>query len=139
MKWKIVYKKHYTRPKQRAALRNLSSFNHLPSFPKTHSPPGKIFLRLWNKNFPTVIYRNIQTYAFKVLQEYISWASRNGAVQMFFLTPNRNMFTSKFVKSERCLAVLREHFIFNVTRVDVHKMSEVFCVKLNCKMSDILG
>ena len=36
-------------------------------------------------------------FAFKVLQESSSWASGNGALQMFFLTPNRNMFTGKFV------------------------------------------
>ena len=57
------------------------------------------------------IYRNIQTFAFKVLQEGSSCASRNGAVQMFFLTPNRNMFA---VKSQRFLAVSPEHVIFNV-------------------------
>ena len=37
-----------------------------------------------------------------------------GAVQISFLTTNRNMFTGKFVKLERFLAVLREHIIFNV-------------------------
>ena len=36
------------------------------------------------------------------------------AVQCFFLTPNKNMFAEKSVKSERFLAVLREHIIFNV-------------------------
>ena len=41
--------------------------------------------------------QNIQRFAFKILQEYSSWASRNGAMQMFFLTPNRNMFAVKFV------------------------------------------
>ena len=76
--------------------------------------PDKILLLLWNKNFLTEIYRNIQTFAFKVLQECSSWVSRNGAVQMFFLTPNRNMFPEKFVKSERFLAVFWEHIIFNV-------------------------
>ena len=36
---------------------------------------------------------------------------------MFFLTPNRNMFAGKLViKSERFLAVLREHIIFNELR-----------------------
>ena len=47
--------------------------------------------RLWNKNVLSEIYRNIQTFAFKVLQQYSSWASRNGAVRMFFLTPKRNI------------------------------------------------
>ena len=63
------------------------------------------FLRLWNKNFQTVIYRNIQTFAFKVLQECNYWASRNSVVQMFFfLTPTRNMF----------LTVLQEYIFYNV-------------------------
>ena len=62
------------------------------------------------------IYRNIhiQTFAFKVLQECGSWASRNGAVQILFLTPNRNMFSGIFVKSERVLFVLREHIVLYV-------------------------
>ena len=44
------------------------------------------------------IYRNIQTFAFQVLQEWGSWASRNGTVEIFFLTPTRNMFNEEFVK-----------------------------------------
>ena len=44
------------------------------------------------------MYRNIQGFAFKVFQKCSSWVSRIGAVQMFFLTPNRNMFAKKFVK-----------------------------------------
>ena len=47
--------------------------------------PDKILLLLWNKSFLTEIYRNIQTFAFKVFQECSSWASQNGAVQFFFL------------------------------------------------------
>ena len=45
------------------------------------------------------------------------------------------MFAGKFVKSER--SVLRQHIIFNVKRVEVHKMSEVFLAKLYCKMRDL--
>ena len=67
-----------------------------------HSSPSslqsdKISLHLWNKHFLTEIYRNIQTFAFKLLQECSSWASRNGAVQMFFLTPNRSISAGKMV------------------------------------------
>ena len=98
------------RPKQRAALRKLFS---LPQSP-TQPPSDKILLPLWNKNFLTEIYRNIQTFAFKVLQEHSSLASRNDAAQMFFLTPNRNMLAGIFVKSERFLTMLREYIIFNV-------------------------
>ena len=75
-----------------------------------HSPTPKVLLHLWSKHCLMEIYRNIQTFAFKVLQESSSWASRNGAVQMFFMTLNRNMF----VKSQRLLAVSRGHIVFNV-------------------------
>ena len=60
--------------------------------PPSNALPDKALLRLWNKRFLKKIYRNIQTFAFKVLQECSSWASRKGAVQIFFLTPNGNMF-----------------------------------------------
>ena len=52
--------------------------------------PDKILLSLWNKYF--------QAFTFKVLQECSSWASRNDAAQMFFLTPNRKILAEKFVK-----------------------------------------
>ena len=46
---------------------------------------------------------------------------------MFFLTPNKNMFTGKLlVNSERFLAVLSKRIIFNVKWVEIHKMSDVF-------------
>ena len=122
LKWKIV--KHFTRPKQRAALRKLFSLHQPPI------PPDKILLNLWNKNFLREVYRNIQTFAFKVLQESSSWASGNGAVQMFFLTPNRNMFPGKFVNWEIVLAVFWEHFVFNFKRVEIRKMSLLFWAKL---------
>ena len=43
-----------------------------------------------------------------------SWASINGAVQMLSLTPSRTMSAGKCLKSERLLALLQEHIIFNV-------------------------
>ena len=107
-----------------------------PQYP-TYPPSDKILLRLWNKNILAEIYRNIQTLAFTVLQECSSLASRNDAAQMFFLTPNINMFAGKFLKSERFLNVLREHIIFNVKWVEVGKMSEAFWAKLYCEMSDL--
>ena len=72
------------------------------------------------------IYRNIHTFSFKLLQECTSWASRNGAVQMFFVTPNRNIFAG----------TLWENIIFNIKSVEIHKLSEVFSAKLYCKMND---
>ena len=123
--------KHFARSNQRAALRKLFS---LPLPPIS---PDKILLFLWNKNFLREIYRNIQAFAFKVLQDCRSWPSRNGAVQMFFVTSNRNMFAGKFVKGESFLVVSREHIIFNVKWVQVRKMSKVFWAKLYCKMNDL--
>ena len=95
LKWKIV--KHFTRPKQRAALRKLFSLHQPPI------PPDKILLNLWNKNFLREICRNIHIFAFNVLQESSSWASGNGTMQMIFLTPNRNIFVGKFVNWESML------------------------------------
>ena len=37
-----------------------------------------------SKNFQTEIYKNIQTFPLQMLQDYSSWASRHGAVQIFF-------------------------------------------------------
>ena len=105
-----------------------TAWRKLFSLPATQPPSDKILLRLWNKHFYREIYRNIQTFAFKVLQECSSWASRKGAVQIFFLTPNRNMSAGKFAKSERLLAVLREDIIFNVKWVEVRKIVEWNCI-----------
>ena len=69
-----------------------------PPPPPPPTPPDKVLLCLWNKKFLTDIYRYIKTSAFKVLLECSTWVSRNGAVQMFFPRPNRNMFAGKFVK-----------------------------------------
>ena len=125
LKWNIV--KHFVRHKKWAALRKLFSL------PPTQPSSEKILLSLWNKHFYKEIYRNIQTFAFKVLQECSSSASRNGAVQISFLTPNKNMSAGKSVKSERLLPVLQEHIIFNVKWVEVCEMSEVFWANLYCK------
>ena len=45
---------------------------------------------------------------------------------MLFVTPNRNMFAGKFVKSERVLAVLREQIVVKVKLVEIREMCEVF-------------
>ena len=63
-----------------------------PPLTPSHPLPDKTLLRLWKKRSLKEIYRNIQTFAFKVLQEFSSSAPRNGAVQIFFLTANRNIF-----------------------------------------------
>ena len=127
--FKLNIAKHFTRPKHWAALRKLFSLHSPPI------PPDKTLLRLWNKNFLKEIYRNIHTFAFKVLEECSSWVF--DPLQIFFLTPNRNMFAGKFVKWERFLIVFREHIIFNIKWVEVHKISEMFWVKPYSKMSDL--
>ena len=101
------------------------------------SPSDKMLLCLWKKKFLTEICRNIQTFAFKLLQKCSSWVSRDRAVQMFSLIPSRDMSAGKFLKSERFSAVLREYIIFNVKWVEVRKINGVFRAKLYCKMSDL--
>ena len=98
--------KHFTSPKQLSAWRKLFS-----------PPPDKNILHLWNKKFHAEIYRSIKIFAFQGLPECSSWASWNGAVQKFFLTPTRNMF----------LAVLREYIFYKVEWVKVCKMGELHC------------
>ena len=80
----------------------LKEFIQSPLIP----PPDKPLLRLENNFFFKEI-RNIQRFAFKVLQEHSSWASRNGVVQI-------NMFAGTFVESESFLTVFRKNIIFNV-------------------------
>ena len=128
---KIRNCKTFSEPKRRATLRK--SFCVTPNDPSL----DKILLRLWNKISLTGIYRNIQTFAFKELEECSSWASRNGAVQMFFWHQTETCLLEKIFKSERLLSVLREHVIFNAKWVEVRKMSEVFWAKLYCKLSDL--
>ena len=61
-----------------------------------------------------------------MLHESSSWASGNGAVQMFFLTPKRKIFAGKLVNWESFLAVFLEHIVFNLKGVEICKMSEIF-------------
>ena len=70
-----------------------------------------------------------------VLQECSSCTSRNGAMQIIFLTPNRNVFAGKFIKWDRLSIEFRDHIVFNVNYVEVRKMSEVFRAKQYCKTS----
>ena len=70
-------------------VNRLQKFIQSPPIPPT---PEKTLLRLGNKIFFREIYGNIQTLVFKELQECSSWVSRNVVVQIFFLTPHRNIF-----------------------------------------------
>ena len=63
LKWKIV--KHFTRPKQRVAVRKWFSLS------PTSIIPDNILLHLWNKNVLREIHRSILKFAFKVHQEIV--------------------------------------------------------------------
>ena len=126
LKWKSV--KHFMRPKQRPVLRKLFSLVSI------HSPPDKILLYLWNKNFLTQIYRNIYGHL-------LSKCFKNAVIERPETVPCKCFFghqTAKslqFVKSERFLIVLPEHFMFNIKWVEVCKISEIFWAKMYCKTS----
>ena len=64
-------------------------------------------------------YAGIQIFDFQVLQKFSSLASKNGTMQMLFVTPME-------LKYRRFLAVLREYIFYNVQWVEVCKMREVF-------------
>ena len=85
---------------------------HSPPNPSTL--PDKSFLRLWNKDFLTKIYKNIQIFVFKELWKCSFWAFKIAAMQMFFLAITSNIFARKLVKSESFLVVLRQHTFFSV-------------------------
>ena len=59
---------------------------------------------------------------------------QNGS-RMHFLGV-RNLFARKLVNSQRFLAVLQRHIIFNVKWVEVRKMTAHFWATLYCKMSE---
>ena len=110
------------RPKQRPVLRKLFSLVSI------HSPPDKILLYLWNKNFLTQIYRNIYGHL-------LSKCFKNAVIERPETAPCKCFFghqTAKslqFVKSERFLIVLPEHFMFNIKWVEICKISEIFRAK----------
>ena len=106
------------RIKQQVAFRKLFSVPQpTPHQIKSYYVFGtKIFLRRY-----TEIYR-------RLLSKYFKNAvlGRQEVVQIFFLTPNSNMSAGNLLKSERFLAVLREHIFFNVKRVEVRKWVRFF-------------
>ena len=61
------------------------------------------------------IYIYIQTVVFQVLQEYSSWASGNGAVQIFFFESKQTHVRCKSCKKIRkVFGYITEHVIFSV-------------------------
>ena len=71
-------------------VQTASHLKELSSLLPSHRSPDKTLLRLWNKNFLKEIFRNTQAFAFKVLQECSSWASRNGACNIFSDTKQKH-------------------------------------------------
>ena len=70
--WKIVeYQKTSLKMKSYQILYEGQTASHLKEViqPRPKPPPSDKTLRLWNKSFLTEIYRNIKTFAIKVLQE----------------------------------------------------------------------
>ena len=115
---------------QKFQLQNFENLNEENASRKLFSPlPDKSFLRFWNKNCLTEIYRNIMTFTFQVLQKSSSWACTNAAVQMLFSDSNQ----------KHVLAVLREYSFYNVEWVEKHKMSMIFLAKLRCESKDIFS
>ena len=84
----------------------------------------KVLLCLRNKNFLTEIYRNIQTFAFKVLQKCSSWASRNGAAQMFFSDSEQKHAWWKICKVRKVFDCVARAYYFQF------QMSKVVWAKL---------
>ena len=77
---------------------------------------------LCNKNFLKEICRNMQTYAFNVLPKCSFRVHKNSAEQVLYLALTRDMFSGKFVKWARFLAVLLEHIFYNIGWVEIFKM-----------------
>ena len=82
-----------------------SSPRSLPSDKPYYIFGTNIFLQRY-----TEIYRHLLS---KYFRNAVLGGSRNGTVQMFFLTPNRNTSAGKFLKTERFLVALWEDIIFN--------------------------
>ena len=109
-------------------------FKEIISLVSIHSPPDKILLYLWNKNFLTQIYRNIYRH---LLSKYFKNAviERPEAVPCNCFFGHQTAKSLQFVKSERFLIVLREHFMFNIKWVEICKISDIFWAKMYCKTS----
>ena len=126
LKWKIV--KHFAKPTQWTALRSLFSLPLSP--PPT---PDKTLLRLGNKFF---LRRYIAIYRYLLSKCFKNAALRCQEMMQckYSFWHHRIMFARKLVKSERFLAVLGS-ILFSLS--SELRMTEVFLVKLYCKMCDL--
>ena len=117
--------KHFTRFKQRAALRKLFS----PRPDKASYVAGTNIL---SRRY-TGIYKHLLSQCF---ENAVLWCLKMVKCKCFFLTSNRNMFVRKFVK--RVGFWLRCGSIF-CTMLSELRLSNKwgFCLKLHCKINDI--
>ena len=94
-------------------VQTVSRLNEIIQPPPTPPiPPDKVLLRLWNKNFLKEIYRNIQIFAFKVLEECSSWMSRNGPLQFFFSDTKQKHVCWKICKVRKVFYSVLEAYYF---------------------------
>ena len=101
-------------------------------------PPDKSFLHLWRKKFLQKL-TGIHRHRLSKCLKNAALRRKEMVQYLFFLTPTRNMFSVKFVKWVRFLAVFVEYTFYNIEWVKVCKMGEVFRAKLYCKMIDLLS
>ena len=85
-----------------------------PTNPNPHQIKflGQDLERVWNKSILKEIYRNIQTYAFKVFQKCNSWESRNGAVQTFFSDTKQKHVCWKICKVRKAFGCVAGAYYF---------------------------
>ena len=72
-----------------------------------------------------------------MLRDCSSSVSKNGALQMLFSDTSYNYVCWKICKVGRFLTVLWEYIFYNVEQVEVRKLNEVFCIKLEFKANDL--
>ena len=93
------------------------------------------------QSFIRKIYRKLQAFTFKVIQECSSWESRKGAVQLFFLTPKKKkkkMLARKFLKWDRFGLCCRSMLFWMSSDLRFVKWLSFFERKY-CKISDLFA
>ena len=75
-------------------------------------PSDKILLHLWNKHFLTEIYRNIQTFAFKVLQECSSWGVKKWYSANVFSDTKQKHFCWKIFEDRKVFGCIVGRYYF---------------------------
>ena len=124
-----LFPSYYTQSKRNAlkSCYTLTTWGLFSKEPKTK----------WNKNkskLKAMFHARYQILSKLDQNKYKKCLSKGdfpSAVQMFFLTPSKNMFAGKFVKWVRLLHALRDYIFYSVEWVEVRKMSEAFEERLS--------